>query len=90
MADLVGEPGAQESREIAGRRRVESGLDDRRIVEPRPPEVLESLRVEGERACGLGGWRRGPRRVARGRIHGFGRGHSLSRISGREAGRHPW
>ena len=46
VPDLVDEPRAQEPREIAGCRRVEAGRRDRRIVEPRPPEVLESLRVQ--------------------------------------------
>ncbi len=43
---LVGEAGAQEAREIAGRRRVETGGGDRRIVESRLAEILEGLGVK--------------------------------------------
>ena len=45
VPDLVDEPGAQQSRQIAGRRRVETGRGDRRVGEARPPQVLDGLRV---------------------------------------------
>jgi hypothetical protein len=53
VAHLVDEPRAEESREVAGRRRVEASRGDGRIVEPRPPEVLKGLGVERERGAAL-------------------------------------
>jgi len=45
VPDLLGQPGAEESREIPRRRGVEPGLDDRGVGEPRSPEIIEGLRV---------------------------------------------
>jgi hypothetical protein len=54
VAHLVEETGAEEPRQIAGSRGVETRRRDRRVAEPRAAQVLQRLGMQRQRVHGLG------------------------------------